>query len=71
MNDFVKSFKETLRAMELIDFLGQLDKNKTELLVEFLYIKPEKINPILTALKAKKETQKTLENFLKEMGEEE
>ena len=58
MDDFDKNFKETLRALDLIDFLGHLDKDKTVLIVEFLDVKPEKMQSINKAFKAKKETQK-------------
>lgn len=65
MDDFDRNFKESLRALELLDFLGKLDKSKTELLVEFFDIKPEKKRAISVALEAKKENQKTLEKILK------
>ena len=57
--------EEVSRALDLIHFLGKLDKKDSELLVEFLEIKPIKIKSIKLAQKALEETQKTLLDHLK------
>ena len=57
--------EEVSRAIDLIYFLGKLDKKDSDLLVEFLEIKPTKVESIEIAQKALEETRKTLLDYLK------